>query len=108
MDAQRRRSQYRNASVPKPWLHMVFLAFGMDRDEAWSMEKAVQDELTKRSKRDVTYCATTGPVATTNGLEVLVARLWAMLLPLCGVVQCRSLIGRDNRFRPKRRFEMGR
>jgi hypothetical protein len=55
MDAQRRRSQYRNASVPKPWPHMVFLAFGMDRDEAWLMEKAVQDALTKRSKRDVTY-----------------------------------------------------
>jgi hypothetical protein len=55
MDARRRRSQYRNASVPKPWPHMVFLAFDMDRDEAWQMEKTVQHALTKQSRRDVTY-----------------------------------------------------
>ena len=55
MDAKRRRSQYKNYSVPKPWPHMIFLAFELDQSQALDLEKAVFEACTDGDKRKQLY-----------------------------------------------------
>lgn len=40
-DRRRRRNQYLTASAPKPWPHMVFMAFDLDMQKAQAMEREV-------------------------------------------------------------------
>ena len=54
-DAKLRSYQYKKYSVPKPWPHMVFLAFDLDQAKALAFERAVFEACTGGDKRSALY-----------------------------------------------------
>lgn len=54
-DSSRRRNQYKNYSVPKPWPHMVFLAFDLPLAKAQTLEKSLFETCTNGDRRSPLY-----------------------------------------------------
>ena len=55
MDANRRRRQYARDSMPKPWNHLAFFAFGLTLSQAQDLEKTLFEHCSNSDKRGFLY-----------------------------------------------------